>query len=398
MGRRRWDALAGLAAATTFWLLLAGFILIAYRDGGVDFRAYYAASLLARRGGNPYDFAQLTPVLVEITGRAGGTPYFYPPWFCVALMPLTWLSYPVARIIWLIFSGALFYLSLELTRRSLAWDIAGWRRWALYILTLILFAAYCLHSEQVGILLSLGLALSLWGTMRRRPALAGLGLIIALTKPQVTLLPLAAMGIWLLRRRRAVIGWSAAWLLFLTAGATLIIPRWWQVDFGGLDRAIWYHLDGPQQVTGIRVNTTLYDFLTYELHLVPPTSYILVVLVAAVVITCVVGLRRHFVALPAVAATFVTANLMLTPYTLQYDYPLLTVTLFWLLQRTPRLPPLPRWSVAASLAFSVGVLLWQHWSYEAYWMLLGIAFAFCIAGHLAPSPGADQRTVHRVTS
>ena len=72
-----------------FILSLAGFGLYAGFHPGTDFRGYYGAALLVRHGGNPYEYAQLAPVLEEVSGFQGNNPYFYPPWYCLFFVPLT---------------------------------------------------------------------------------------------------------------------------------------------------------------------------------------------------------------------------------------------------------------------------------------------------------------------
>jgi len=83
-----------------FFFSLFCFGLLAYLHPGVDLRAYYGAALLARRGGNPYDYAQLAPVLKEISGFWGNSPYFYPPWYCIFFIPITFLPFEIARVLW----------------------------------------------------------------------------------------------------------------------------------------------------------------------------------------------------------------------------------------------------------------------------------------------------------
>jgi len=82
-----------------FFLSLLCFGLFAYLHPGVDLHGYYSAALLARRGGNPYDYTQLAPVLKEISGFTGNNPYFYPPWYCLFFIPMTFLPFEIARVL-----------------------------------------------------------------------------------------------------------------------------------------------------------------------------------------------------------------------------------------------------------------------------------------------------------
>jgi hypothetical protein len=376
MDRSRRNRLLRFALLNAFWMLLVGVAVLAYRGGGVDFRAYYAASLVVRRGGNPYDYTQLAPVIESLVGTAGGTPYFYPPWFCVATLPLTFFPYPVARAIWLGLNAGLFFVGLELMRRALRHPLIGWRRWLAYIVVTLSLAAYCLRSEQVGILLMFGLALALWAVKFDRPWLTGLGMVIALTKPQVTLLPLCALGVWLLLNKPRAVVWGVGWGLAFTAVATLVIPRWWDFDLASSSRAISMSLEGPDQVMGLRVNTTLYHLLFFGWGVTPPLTYVIVTGVGIAVAGLAFSVRRQFHDPVMLTATAVLVNLLFTPYTLQYDYPLLVIPLWWLLPRWGSRPAGLRWGGLAVLLLSASVITWQTWSYQAYWMLVGVTAVF----------------------
>ena len=82
-----------------FFLSLLCFGLFAYLHPGVDLHGYYSAALLARRGGNPYDYTQLAPVLKEISGFTGNNPYFYPPWYYLFFIPMPFLPFESARVL-----------------------------------------------------------------------------------------------------------------------------------------------------------------------------------------------------------------------------------------------------------------------------------------------------------
>lgn len=366
------------AAKSAFFLLLLGFGLVAFLAGGVDFRGYYAAATLVRRGGNPYDYAELAPVLEEITGFVGNNPYYYPPWFCLLFVPLTFLPFQAARAVWLLVNLILFYVSLEQLRQALDWRPGPWHRWAAYSVSTLMFAAYCLRSEQAGILLFLGLSLALNAIRQDRPVVAGLGLTIALTKPQVTGLTVLLLGLWLLVRRPRSVACAIAWIALLTALASLAIPNWWAIPPQSFGQGLWYQLEGPRQIESVRVNSTVYDFATHVLHLHGPAQYLIVFLVGAVAlgVTLFSWRRVQDVAVVTSASTF--ATLLLTPYALQYDYVPLTIPLVWMFSRLGTLQPVTRLIVAFLLLLSFSVLVWQDWSYQGYWQLLGVFVAFSV--------------------
>ncbi|MGC9335207.1 MAG: glycosyltransferase family 87 protein [Anaerolineae bacterium] len=366
------------ATKSAFFLLLLGFGLIAFLAGGVDFRGYYAAATLVRRGGNPYDYAQLAPVLEEITGFVGNNPYYYPPWFCLLFVPLTFLPFQAARAVWLLVNLILFFISLEQLRQALDWEPAEWQRWGAYSVSTLMFAAYCLRSEQAGILLLLGLSVALNAIKQGRPVMAGLGLTIALTKPQVTALTILVLGLWLLAKRPRSVAWAIGWIATLTALASLVIPNWWAVSREGFGQGLWYQLEGPRQIDSVRVNSTVYDFSTYVLHVDGPAQYLIVFLVGAVGLGVMFFAWHRLQDVVVLTSASTLTTLLLTPYALQYDYVPLTIPLFWMFSQIGSLRAVTRLVVAVLLSLSFSVLVWQDWSYEGYWQLLGVFAAFSV--------------------
>jgi hypothetical protein len=88
----------------------------------------------------------------------------------------------------------------------------------------------------------------------------------------------------------------------------------------------------------------------------------------------------------AVLSVSMLFSLLITPYALQYDYVVLTIPLFWILSRMSSLRLRLRAIVIVVLGASFTVQIWQTWSYQGYWQLLGIlvAFALVVKAELAP--------------
>lgn len=367
-----------LAAQLTFFFTLVGFGFIAFIGGGVDFRGYYAAATLVMRGGNPYDYAQLAPVLKELTGFQGNNPYFYPPWFCLFFTPLTIFSYQTARALWLFVNLVLFYLGLEYLRDALGWKVEGWRRWAAFLGAVVMFAAYCLSSEQAGILLLFGMAVTLRAIKQDRPALVGLGLVITATKPQVTILTVVLLGIWLLFRKPRAVLWASGWLIALVILASVAIPHWWEFERSGLGQGLMYQLDGADRIVSKRVNSTAYDFFSHVFHIRSPLQYLAIAGIGLFGVGLVGFVWYRFHDPAPLTASLMMLTLLVTPYALQYDYVPLTVALLWIFMHMSLLQPRTCVVVAAILLSSFSVLVWQEWSYQGYWQLLGIFVVFLI--------------------
>ena len=96
--------------------------------------------------------------LEEITGFQGNNPYFYPPWYAVLFIPLTFVPFQTARLIWLGLNVVMFYWGLENTYFALLGNERSWKTWGIYFLATMMFAVICMVSEQAGIFLFLGLS------------------------------------------------------------------------------------------------------------------------------------------------------------------------------------------------------------------------------------------------
>lgn len=386
------EKLVDFGAKMVFLLVLPGMALVAFTAGGVDFRSYYAAAQLALEGGNPYDYQQLAPVLVEITGFAGNAPFFYPPWFLIFITPLTMLPFQAARLVWLVLNAGLFFASLEIVRSLLGWRVSGWRKWGAYLLALLMFGAYCLRSEQLGIVLLFSLALCLWALQRQKYALAGLSLVLLLTKPQSTGLAAAVLFLWMLKNQRRSLAAAAGWTAALTLAGTILIPGWWRFDRHGFGRGLAQELDGPGQVVAERVLTTGYDFFGYGLGIEAPLSYLLVAILGAAGIVIVVRIWRLGGTPALTSSASLILTLFITPYTLQYDYVPLVLPFFWILMQFNEMRSAAKLLAILSLVVAFSVPLWQHWSYQGYLQLLAVAAAFALVlVDLTGRPAPRQR-------
>jgi hypothetical protein len=368
-----------LILQAAFFFSLIGFGLFAYLHPGVDLRGYYGAALLVRRGGNPYDYAQLAPVLEEISGFKGNNPYFYPPWYCLFFIPMTFLPFQAARLLWILLNLGLFTVSLEWLWEVLDWRIERWFRWVAFTFANILFGYACLVSENSGFVLLFGLALTLRGIRRNRPALTGLGLILLLTKPQATLLMVLCLAAWLVRRKPSAVGWGAAWGAGLLGAATVAIPRWWQFDITGFGQGLAYYLNGPGIIAGKRVAATIYDWLNYTFGIGRTAQIAIAATIGLLGIALIVIIWKRYNDPVYLAAAGLILTLLLTPYALQYDYVPLTLAFLLTLKHLPDLKPLPRAAAILPLVLSVLVLYLARLQYQATWILLFVSVSFAVA-------------------
>jgi hypothetical protein len=339
---------------------------------GQDFRSYYAAARVLLMGGNPYDYEQLVPFLLDATGRIGNYPYFYPLWFAWLITSLAWLPFEIARGIWMLFNLSIWVVGLWQLSRLLDWPDIGWRRWLMFLYATFLFAWITWRFEQIGILLFTLLVAALTAIRRGHWAWAGLWLALFLLKPNITLLPVAAIIIWLIRRGR----WQPfitmclvlAGLLLATTAAT---PDWyWPFLQPGFGRGLFNIFDSPSHVAAVRVNTTIIDWLA---TFVPNSTWRAVIYIIAAItggLTVVFAVLRSD-SLMKVATVSLLVSFAVTPYTLQYDFPLLTVPLFWATALFTQSKQALKVGLALSL-FMASVLFWEHPISDAYWIVIGL--------------------------
>lgn len=365
----RFEKLTDFAALCAWLIVSAAMAVIAYAQFGQDFHGYYAAARVLLEGGNPYDYFQVAPVLLETTGRMGNNPFYYPLWFGWFIAPLTLMPYQAARAVWMAFNLLIWIVSLLRLRTLLDFPRLGWRTWLLNLLATFLFAWMTWKFEQTGILL-FALSVEILITFKNRQwDRLGIFLAAALIKPNIMLIPVGIMALWLVRRQifRPVIVMSVV-LVGLIVVTTILTPNWYQpILRPGFSQGLTEVLDGPGKTTGARLNTTLLDWL--KMFQVPQgmrmVLYVLVILVALWVAFRVIENSNSFIEV-SVAALLV--NFAVTPYALQYDFPPLTIVLFWgmaLAARTAE-ATIP----ALLLAMLVSVLFWEKPISDGYWIVI----------------------------
>lgn len=360
-------------AMLSVWLLMSLLLaMIAFSWFGQDFRGYYAAARVLIAGGNPYDYHQVAPVLLELTGEMGNNPYYYPPWFAWLFVPFLSLPFQVARAAWMILNVILWSIGIWQLGRMIGWPPMGWKRYALFTLTTFSFAWITWRYEQAGILVFVICIALILSIQKQNWIWSGVWLALLLIKPNITLLVVAGISVWLLRNGqwRPVLVMSLTLVLLLSI-STIITPDWFQpFTEEGFGRGLTVALDGPDQVVALRINTTFLDWLRvlgvragWRASL-----YGIAIGLAAFLFFWTVYRTRSLL---EVISVLLLISHSITPYALQYDYPPLVIALFWGLSR---LASSPR-ALAIGLAlagFVFTVIFWQQNISWAYWMVVGL--------------------------
>jgi hypothetical protein len=359
-------------AALCFWILasiaFAVYLFIAF---GQDFRGYYAAARVLLERGNPYEYARVARVLIDVTGRAGNNPFYYPLWFGWFFTPFSLLPFPTARAVWMLCNWALWILGLFRMQQLLDFPSRGWRGWLLFLLATFIFAWTTWKFEQAGVLLFVITIEILISYQKEQWNRMGVFMALALIKPNIMLLPIAALGLWLLRSKKwTPVRTTLLVLLALIVITTVLTPDWYrpffQPHFGqGLTEV----LDGPGQVAGVRLNSTLLDWLKW--FSVPATLrygiYLIAVLAVLWILWHTIQISQSVLEVAAVA---LLASFVITPYALQYDFTPLVFVLFWALAQAQKAKG--TWVPILIVVFITSVLIWERPITDGYWIVIGL--------------------------
>ena len=315
--------------ALSFLIVLSlALAILAYSFGGVDFGVYYAAGRVFLRGGNPYDYGQLVQEIVSTTGKTNN-PYYYAPWFTWAISPLALLPFGAARILWAALNFAAWFWGLFNLSKLIAWPPIGWRRWGMYLLVTFVFAWGTWGSEQVGILIFLILTIILLLHEQEKLFYMGIWMALLLFKPNITVLPVMALAIWLILsgKWKPVISMTGSLMLMVVL--SLLVSPGWYLEFLQPDKVtgLSYTLGGSGTVQILRYTSTLLDWLS-AYGIIGNTAYAIYAIAALAGLLVAVQAIYKARSITQLMAVAILVNFALVPYALFYDYPSLVLALF----------------------------------------------------------------------
>jgi len=366
------------------WLIPSlGIAVFSVARFGADFRGYYAAARVLLDGGNPYNYHEVTTVLLKITGEMGNNPYYYPPWFAWLFVPLALLPYQMARWIWMVINLFLWNISLWRLGTLVNWPRPGWKRYFFFLLSTLAFAWITWRYEQAGILIFAILLAAILSAQKLKWTEAGIWLALSLIKPNLTLVVVAGISLWLVRKKQwRPVSVMVITLIVLFAISTLITPTWFKPFLEpGFGRGLTVAMDGPEKIVAVRLNTTLMDWLSTlnVQNQLRPILYGISIL-AAIAAFCLSIPRSQ--SLLEITSQSLLISYAITPYALQYDYPPLVIPLFWALSLpVPSIVPI-RWKILLT-AFVFSVNIWQRSISYGYWIVIGLTALALYALHQA---------------
>lgn len=366
----KWNNMLGFALLVGLLSLFGYLAIRAYILPGVDFRMFFAGAKLLAHGQNPYDYQLIYELVAEITGTYyGNVPYYYPLWLALIMIPYTFFPFHIARIAWILTIVVTFFFGSILALKLMPITQSKAKKWLIITAVTYLFLWANIFQEQVAALLFFAIALSLWGYHTNNYPLAGIALAFAASKPNITMLPVVALGLFYLSKQRKSAIWAIETVSIFVIITNLIIPGWsrhyLEPNFG---EGAHNQLEGPGIIAGKRFTVTLLDWLPQ--FGIQQRGYIVIWIVLALVglfLLWQAWKHQDVILLTAVA---VSLNMVLTPYAMGYDFPVLTLPFIWILYRLRN-----KRNYIPSVIVLVVLLIFPFFeriSYDAYWITLGI--------------------------
>ena len=295
----------------------------------MDFVSYWAAARLGLEG-NPagaYDVAVHRAVELQATS-VGALHFGYPPFFTLLMAPFGLLSYPVAAVVWVILTFALYAAAVRLWAADALWPALA--------LPPVLANAI---TGQAGFLTA---ALFIAGAalLPRRPFAGGLVLGLLAVKPQLGLvLPLVLLAG---RHWRAMAGAALS-----SAGLLLIglIAFGWQTYQAWIGQAGLFASVASEGLVGWHRMASVYAAARFA-GLDAGPAWILHGLVALAAIAATLWIWHRGADWGARIGALAAATMLASPYMFGYDSLILIVPLVWLIARGRHFPLLAAaWAV-----------------------------------------------------
>jgi hypothetical protein len=330
-----WRLLGGWSAAAALLIAAALATRSAFASKTLcsDFLCYWTGAKILASGQSPYDTELQAGIQQEHGWDAAASglgiyrflPYYYPPWLGLAWMSFLPLGYTTAKAAW-------FWINVGLavgTGYLLRDAVPGLPRWLPAAVVLVfLFTLICLALGQTVVLI-LFLTVAAWRLLQARwDRSAGVALVWLTIKPQLAVVVLLGVLLWAARQRRwGVVGAFLITLTLLCLVSTWVVPSW-PAEMLNAARET-----PPPTEYYPWIGTTWYCLLrTLDLSgWALGTLYLAVALpvVGAVVRTALDRSRPP----GDVVAVSTLASFLIAPYARHYDFPVLLLPLFLLLDR-----------------------------------------------------------------
>ena len=320
-----------LLAATLVTAVLALDLWVAHRIETTrtsDFFQFWAAGTALLQGNDPYD-PESWRAIYEQQGQwrwqTDQQVFLYPLWTAFPYVPLAFLPFPTAGLLWALTSQVLLVLSVALWAQALG--STDHRAWLLRVLVLAVAfepVSLTILFGHVGLVLLFLLSGTLYLVHKGCYAPAGVLLGLTLLKPQLFLLLIPALVVVMLLRRR----WSLLASFAITSAALfvtswLLVPNW---------VAEWQGYVAQSAMVRLRISPTIWG-LSHSVAMafgrtdLWPGLGVGVLAALLGVLAYVLYVHRqvlvHAGRLEPVLSLVLIASLLIAPYMLSYDFVLL---------------------------------------------------------------------------
>ncbi len=180
--------------------------------------------------------------------------FAYPPYVAFVLAPTVGLPFPIVQqvFLWLLF--LLTAASVPLWLRAVGWNVSATTKILWIVLALGSFPAIQgFKLQQLTLLVAALIAMSIYAIARRHFVWAGILLAFATIKPQLVLLTVVWLCIWVIGdwRGRQRLFWSfAVSMAVLVVASEFLLPGWIR-EFRGASAAYYRYTGGGKSVLDV---------------------------------------------------------------------------------------------------------------------------------------------------
>jgi hypothetical protein len=202
-----------------------------------DFIPTWTGTRALLQGQNPYSPEVTREIQSQMLGRPARPDedqyaFAYPLYLTYLMLPSALLPYAWAQAAWFSLLEFAVVFAVLLLGRTYDWKMTPW------FLALTIAWAFAFYPitwglilGQVSIVIAFFMVLTLWALSAEREYLAGFFLAFCTVKPQMTFLFIAAIFLWMAKRRRwRLVTSFLISMAFLVGSAMLLVPTW-PLDF-----------------------------------------------------------------------------------------------------------------------------------------------------------------------
>jgi hypothetical protein len=385
------ERLANFAALVALGMVVIAAVIATWTWFGQDFIAFYTSTRLVLLGENPYDYVRTVPMVLQTIGVGGNSAFYYPLWFTFPLLPLATIPFQAARLLWIVLGLVSAFIAMGLFARLLGDDSPTWTRWLVWLYCFCVFGWLTLRTEQVAFLLLLDLALTLWAIQHGHRNIAAVALGLLFLKINVTFLPVFAIGLNVWRTQKRILFGAVLTLAVLFVIGTLVTPNWWSPILAGrLPNGLTQGLRGFE-TDGRRLTTTMADFLLMNWGVPEIFSWAGQIMLLISVSALILYWRGSLMYSTLVATA---CGFLITPYAVQYDYPLLAPAFIWVALHLQAANLGRRIFFVLGAAFMASVLFWEGPVSDALWIAITMAFLLLLNAPPLQKAISNEQVAH----